>query len=362
MKFSVSSRERTAGLFLIGSVLLVTAFFIGAAVRNRWFSPRVSYHTLLTRGDGLRPGSPVLLSGVEVGYIGDVTIREDERVDVELVVLAEHTRRLKQGIHAAPRRLLGIGDKRMHLVPKAGATELLPPGSEIPAVEPMEVLDLVETIDMGQYVRTLDKTLAALDRNLSRLDENGRIDTLFAMLDRLGPLLDHLDSLVTQTSHPLTTLLKDPALPQALHGVVAFTTDPAMHPLIKNAATALDDRRLDRLLTRAEEVFAKVDRLTSDDGHLGHLLTAGDKLLGDGRADRLLGSMDRLADEKKLGALVDHVGVLADQMAHIGPEIPGLTKDLQATMKEAVVVLKAVQQTWMLEKESKKARSDIEKQ
>lgn len=361
MRFSVSSRERTAGLFLLGSVLLVTAFIIGAAVRNRWFSPRVSFHTMLTRGDGLRAGSPVLLSGVEVGYVGQMVIREDERVDVELVVLAEHARRVHTGVHATPRRLLGIGEKRIHLVPLAGATDVQEPGSTIPATEPMEILDLVETVDIGTYFKTADKLLSALDRNLSRLDENGRIDTLFTALDRMGPLLEHIDKLLTDIGPPVTKLLKDPAATQALHGVVAFTTDPALHPALKNAAAALDDKRMDRLLGRAEELFAKLDRLTADDSHLGHLLASGDKLIGDGRADRLLASIDRLADEKKMGALVDHLGVLAEQMSHVGPELPALTKDLHATLREAVIVLKAMQDTWMLEKESKKARSELAK-
>lgn len=359
MKFSITSHERMAGIFLAVSVLLVTAFIAGAAVRHRWFSPRVRYHTLLTRGDGLSAGAPILLSGIDIGYIGDITIRDDDRVDVELVIQADSAGRIRRGIQAAPRRVLGIGDKRMHLVPQAGATEVLPPGSVIPATEPMELLDVAESIDFGLYLRTMDRTLSSLDRNLTRLDENGRVDHLFEILDRLAPLLDHLDGLVTDAGPPLTAFLKEPALPQAVRGMATLTNDADLYPMIRNAKAALDGQRMDQLLSRAEEVFGRIDRLTAEDGHLEHLLATSDRVLSDGRADRLATSLEHLADEKKLGALVDHLGVLADEMSRVGPEIPALTKDLHATLREAVVVLKALQETWILQGEAKKARVEL---
>jgi hypothetical protein len=48
-------------------------------------------------------------------------------------------------------------------------------------------------------------------------------------------------------------------------------------------------------------------------------------------------------------------------MAKIGPEIPQMTREMTTTMREAVVVLKALQKTWLLKDESKDARKEIDK-
>ena len=359
MKFSLSSRERAAGLFLVGSLCLVVVFFIGAAVRNRWFAPRIAYHTVLARGDGLHPGSPVLLAGVEVGEIGSIVITEDDRVHVELIVWAEHAKRIRTGIRAVPRRMLGIGDKRVHLVPQPGPGGPLPHGALIAAQEPVEILDLLETIDFGQYLRTLDRTMASFDKILALLEQDGRLDKLFATLDRLGPLLAKLDKLLDDTAPPLTALLQDPALAVTLQGTATLLNDPALHGFLRGGAAALDRGRMDKLLGRADSAFERLDRLTAEDGHLMRILGSADKVMGEGRADRLVASLERLADDKRSGAMLDHLAVLAEQMARVGPEIPTIAKDLHGTLREAVVVLKALQNTWMLGSESRKAREQL---
>ena len=45
-------------------------------------------------------------------------------------------------------------------------------------------------------------------------------------------------------------------------------------------------------------------------------------------------------------------------MAQSGPEIPALTRDLLATLREAVIVLKALQRTWILKDESAEVREE----
>ena len=360
MKFFLSARERTASLFLIGSLGLVILFFVGAAVRNRWFAPRVAYHTVLARGDGLHGGSPILLAGVEVGEIGDISITEDDRVRVDLVIWAEHARRIRTGIRAVPRRMLGIGDKRVHLVSPPGTAPPLQAGAWIAAQEPVEIIDLLETIDFGAYLRAADRAVASVEKVLALLEQDGRLDRLFATLDRLGPLLAKLDKLVDETGAPLASLVQDPELGRTLQGVAALVNDPAVRALVHNTAAMLERSRMDRLLGRADQAFERLDRLTAEDGHLVRLLGSADKLVGDGRADRLVSAIERLADDKRTGAMVEHLSVLAEQMAKIGPEIPTIVKDLHGTLREAVIVLKALQDTWMLGKESRKAREQLD--
>ena len=57
--------------------------------------------------------------------------------------------------------------------------------------------------------------------------------------------------------------------------------------------------------------------------------------------------MEKITAHKRLDTLVDNMSVVADQTAKVGPEIPILAKELINTLQEAVIVLKAVQKTWL---------------
>jgi hypothetical protein len=350
MKILMSYRERAAGAFVLTSLALVLSFFVGAAIRNRWFHPRVRFHGQMLRGEGMREGSPILLSGVEVGEVGTLTILEDNRVDVELLVWIEHAQRVRSGTRAVARRLFGIGEKRIQLTSEGASGSPLPANSNLPFEERMDLLDAAGMFDLSASMHVLDRAIGTADRLLAKLDEGDRLDRMFAAFDRAGPMLEKADG-----------LLGDPNLKGAMSGLNTVLHDPATRKTLQRASELMAPERIDRLLARTESVLERVDTLTAKDGALDSTLGHANRLIGDGRADRLLASLVRLADADKLGRLLDNVAILAEQLGRVGPEIPALTREMALTMREAVVVLKALQQTWMLENKSEKARKEIEK-
>jgi hypothetical protein len=361
MKIFLTSRERMAGLFMVITVALVAAFFVGAAVRNRWLAPRVTFHTLISRGDGLRSGSPVLLSGVEVGEVGRIEFRDDDQLDVQLVILAEHSARVRKGTTVNVRRLLGIGEKRLLLQAPRGVTAVVATGSMLPAIEPMDVLDVVSDLDFGTLVKTTGRALGVVERLLGTLEENNRLDHIVATVDRLGPTLDRLDKLIDAVQGPVVALLTDPALHGALAGADALLNDPVTPRAVRNVAQGLEPKRVDRLVGRADLLLERLDSMTGDKGRLPSLLEHADKMLSDDRIGRLVGAMERLTDEKKLARLLDNLSVLAEQTGKVAPELPHLTKELTLTLREAVIVLKALQKTWVLEGKVDDARKELKK-
>lgn len=361
MKIFLSNRERAAGLFIVTTGLLVVAFFVGAAARNHWLAPKTFFHTHLQRGDGLRSGSPVLLSGVEIGEIGKVQLGADERIDVQIVVLQEHAARLRQGTTANVRRILGIGEKRVTLVVPSGSGAVLAQGASILAVEPTDILDVVTELDLGAVVKVSTRMLGVVEKMMATLEEQNRLERLVAAMDRVGPTMDRVNKLIDDLHDPVVALVKDPALHGAMAGADALLSDGAMQRAVRHVASAMEPRRIDRLVSRADTVLDRIEALTGDKGHLPGLLEHADKMLTDGRIDRLIGSMERLTDEKKLARLLDNMSVLAEQSGKVAPEIPHLAKELNLTLREAVIVLKALQKTWVLEGKSDDARKEIQR-
>ncbi len=377
MKIFLSKPERTAGLFIVASLALVVVFFVGAAIENKWLTPRVHFHTTVVRGDGLRPGAPILLSGVEVGEIHALKLLRHGAIDVDMVVLKDHASLVQAGTRAVVRRLLGFGEKRIHLTPPTGNTPPLPPGAQLVAVEQTDIPEALAELDLGAYLGTMNRAMAAAELVLKKLEDGDRLERMVNALDRLGPVVEKVDKLLDEVHEPVVALLRNPALPQTLDaanellhdptlhltlaGMSQLTNDPATRKLVHGAAAVMDPKRLNKMLEHVEALTARLDAMTGEKGAVTHILDSADKLVSGDRLERLVGAVERLTDEKKLGRILDNVSVLAEQTAKIGPEIPKLTHELTVTLREAVVVLKAVQKTWMLEGKSDDARKDLDK-
>lgn len=362
MRIQLSYRERFAGIFLLVAAALVVVFVVGAAVQNRWFAPRVTFHTHVVRGEGLREGSPVLLSGIEVGEIGQLTIMDDNRIDVELEILEQHASRVRGGSKAVIRRLLGIGEKRIDLVSPNDGGEPLPAGALIPADEPLDLLDVVSTIDLGQYIKTMDRAVAAMEIMLSKLEEDNRLERMVVAFDEMGPTMQRMNQLLEDINGPLAELIKDPAFHGTFEGADKLFNDPSTRQAMRRVARTLEPEKVDKLMKRTDVLLARFDQLLAEDGHLQGAMAGMDKMMNDGRMDRMLTSMEKLTDAEKLEKLVDNMAILAEQMAKIGPEIPAMTRDMVKTMREAVIVLKALQKTWLLDDETKEAKKDLKKE
>jgi phospholipid/cholesterol/gamma-HCH transport system substrate-binding protein len=356
VKIYLSYRERIAGLFMLFSIIGVVAFLVGAAIQNRWFEPRTAFRTHVVRGEALRSGSPVLLSGLDVGEIGELTILPDNRIEVELLIRNPYERRLRRGTIAEVRRVVGLGEKRVILVSGTESKEPLPSGALIPANEPLDIMDAIANVDLGRYVATLDRVVDAMEVTLKKLEEKDRLERIMETFDQMGPTLKQMNSLLTDLHEPLTSLVGDPNFKGTFEGAAKVFNDRNTRRAMKAVANTFEKERMDLLLAKMDKVMTRFDEMSAKDGTLTAALSSANKALSDKRFDRLLTSMEKLADADKLTKLVDNMSVVAREMAKMGPKIPTLTREMIATMREAVVVLKALQKTWLLEEESKEVR------
>ncbi len=361
MKIHLTYRERMAGLFLVLSLALVIVFVVGTAIQNKWFAARVTFHTYVMRGEGLRPGSPVLLSGIEVGEIGDLTIMDDNRIEVELIILEEHAFRVQRGSKAVIRRVLGIGEKRIQLESPPEKGEKLPPGATIAADEPLDILDAVAAVDLGNYLETMDRAVSSLEVLLRKLEENNRMERMVEAFDELGPTMQKVNYLLGEINEPVAALIKDPALRRTFHGADKVFNDPNMKKVMRNMSKTFEPDKVLAMIDQLNVTAKNLDNMVEEGGDLQTTLAGANRLMNDGRMDRMLTSMDKLTDAEKLEGLIDNMALLASQMAKIGPEIPAMSREMIITMRELSIVLKALQKHWLLDDEAKEVRKKMKK-
>jgi ABC-type transporter Mla subunit MlaD len=358
----LSYRERIAGLFLLITALGVVLFIVGAAVKNNWLEPRIAYRTHVVRGESLHSGSPVLLSGLEVGEVGDLSIMEDNRIHVTILVRDRHAHRIREGTVAEIKRILGIGEKRIHLISPPGKPPRLPPGALLLANEPMDILDTLSNIDLDRYIATMDKAVATAEVLLTKLEEERRLERMMEAFDQMGPTMESLNFLLKKIDKPLAKLINDPSLARTFRGADRVLNDPYTKKAMRAIAITFNSNEMKNLIRGMDQAAAAIEKVLAENGNLQGTMQGANRLLNDGRSDRMLTAMESLVTDKKVDQLVENLAIVAEQTAKIGDQIPSMAGDFLKALREAVIVLKALQKTWLLDDEAKETREEMEKE
>jgi hypothetical protein len=196
---------------------------------------------------------------------------------------------------------------------------------------------------------------------LTKLEEEQRLERMMEAFDQVGPTMTLLNHLIAEIDKPLADLIGDPSLRRTFQGADKVFNDPQTRKAMRAVATTFDAERMSNLIARMEQASSRLADALAEGGDFQGAMTGANRLLNDGRADRMLTAMEKITADKKLNTLVDNMAVVADQTAKIGPEIPTMAKELISTLQEAVIVLKAVQKTWLLDDESKAVIKEIKK-
>ena len=248
--------------------ILITIAIAILAVGALWLargglSTGYPLYTRFQWGQSLKQGQPVLLAGVNVGYVSDVKLRRNGFLDVTFRVNDDQT--VPKGSVATVKPVGIFGDVAVALTPPLPApAENYAPGDTVPAGAPSadlaQILTRMDTI--GQNVQRMTQ---ALDMELVQA---GGVKDLRRTIASTTSLASELQSIAAEQNRNLTATL------------AAY----------RRAATAIDSARIDstlRSFSSTSQNFAKL--ATSLDSASRQLNSALAKLnTGEGSAGRLL--------------------------------------------------------------------------
>jgi phospholipid/cholesterol/gamma-HCH transport system substrate-binding protein len=156
-------------------------------------------YTRFAWGQNLKQGQPVLLAGVSVGYVGDVTLRRNGYLDVQLSINDQYT--IPKGSTATVKSVGIFGDVAVALTPPIpvpaasySAGDTLPPGP--PAADFDQILSRVDTI--GESVSVLARALQ------KEVIEAGTLKDLHRTIASTAGLSAQLQSVLLQQNRNLT--------------------------------------------------------------------------------------------------------------------------------------------------------------
>lgn len=329
----MARRSRFATDFSVGFVVfLATMLAISGLlfVETGWriLSQKAEYRVRLPSASGLRTGTKVYLSGIEVGSVKEIYLPDDlgiAEVEVRLGIQGRYRDRIREGSYAWLQTEGLLGDAAIHVRPGAAGSEPLEPGEIIP----YKARPLVDEL-VGEQI------------------SSGTADLLRQTVD----LMQKLNS----GEGTIGRLVKDPALYENLTEL-AKSMDAATRELVRVAdefdgvLREVRDQRglLGKLLLSEEYARTFTESLSDARDVLGNLreITSG---LQDGRGaagsvlarlDRAMGSLESILakierGEGSLGILVNDPSLAASlRDVFLGVQESGLVQSLVRNAERA---------------------------
>lgn len=275
---------------LVGLLLLVgIALALGGTIwiARGGLSKGYTMHARFPWGAGLKQGQPVLLAGVQVGFVEKVELIPDGTLDVSMQVQDQY--RIPSGTTASVEANGIFGDMLIALTPVKGVEGKLPPGDTIPTgVGSPGVGQLLEKGDsIALNVRALT------DEARGQFVEGGGMKDVRQTVADLSKLVTQLSQVTAEQSRQLS--LTQAQLRKTLSSVDSAKVDST---IVNLRATSASFEQLSRDFKETNaQVQSLVAKVNNGPG------TAG-KLMNDpavyARVDTLLARMDSLvADIQK---------------------------------------------------------------
>jgi phospholipid/cholesterol/gamma-HCH transport system substrate-binding protein len=245
--------------------------------------PGYAMYGVFPWGSGLKQGQPVMLSGVSIGYIGDVDIRRDGGLIVEMRIYKQYQVPRNVVTKVVPNGF--FGDMMIAMTPTAPTDESYALGDTLIGSKSVGVADVVALVDsIGRDVRGLTQALR------TELVEAGGLRDLRRTVASANALIASLNEIAETQSAELTrTQQALQRLASSVDSAVVDSTLRSITTLSGNVSQLTADlrtttSRLNGVLAKLEGSEGSAGLLMNDPGlyrDVRGLLTRLDSLTAD---------------------------------------------------------------------------------
>jgi phospholipid/cholesterol/gamma-HCH transport system substrate-binding protein len=269
---------------LVG-LLLLTAIAVGLGgtiwIARGGLSKGYSMYARFPWGAGLKQGQPVLLAGVQVGFVDEVKLIPDGTIAVKLQVQKEH--QVPAGTTASVKANGIFGDQLIALQPVRGAQGYMSAGDTIPVGAGSPTTD--QLLTKGDSIAA--NVQALTDEARAQFVVDGGVKDIRRTVADLTKLVAQLSAVAATQSAQLTKTQEQ--LRRTLSSIDSVKVDSS----VKNvqAMTASFEQLSRELRETNTKVQGVVDKVSNGEGTAGKLMN-DPKLYA--RMDSLLAHIDAL--------------------------------------------------------------------
>lgn len=309
MRVKFNKFERVAGIFVLVAIGGILFSAVGVAIKQGWFESKTPFRTVFDSAEGLHTGTPVIVAGLRAGAVDSVELRADNKIEVEFRVFSRFASKIRQDSEAQLVRPFIIGERILEITVGAPEAPGVNAGDEIRSAETVDLMTLLSGRRLGNALGEMGEMIKNL-RFLAEafLDKNRTAD-LVRIFDRIDPLLRNLNSMSVE--------------------------------VIKLSKQATKD---DRFATVMKELSVTTRELNA-------ILPDIKK-----RAPKMADDLEQLV--ANLAVLTENSKVLLPALAEIAPDLPRSSRRAVEALDEAVVLLKAMQKSFMLRSNAAEVREE----
>lgn len=202
--------ERVAGLFIVTAFVGAIVLTGLAAIKKGWFQKKIDYKTQVMSADGLRPGTPVTISGIRAGEITDVELLSADNIIVHFEVFDKFQKQIRKDSKVNILRPFVIGDKAIEITVGSSELDMVEKGAFIESEMTFDMMDLVNGKKLGPFIGTLEGLMQNISRLATAFADPKRTEALIKMFDRMDPLVMNLSKMsieVTKTTTEINRFL-----------------------------------------------------------------------------------------------------------------------------------------------------------
>jgi len=193
MELTFTKKEKLAGVFIIGTAILLLATVIIIGRGKDWFKDYVTYHTIFSESYNLKENAAVKLLNADIGKVKKITI-EGNKVRVEMAILAEYAHRIRKDSVATVESPTLIGSEFISIKPGSPDTDLLPEKGEIPSQPRRSLADIAREFEIEKTAKMLISAIQNFTEVVAMLrDPEGPLFTIF---DRVNHTLASIDRMI----------------------------------------------------------------------------------------------------------------------------------------------------------------------
>ena len=344
MHFRIQHFDRYVGIFVILALILISVTLVFVGREHKWFEKRSRYTVVFNKVPGLKPGTPVTISGMEVGMVQSLRLTRQNKVALTLEVLETYKDYIRNDSQATIASAL-IGGKTVEITVGSPDQPPLPEGASIASLDPKELSDILKEIDVKTPLKKLDDALENVKSITQKLsDPKGELFTLLKNVEFVTAQLKNGQGNVGG-------ILQD----KKMHGEISAAVES-----IRRSAAHIEEatQNASRVSGDLPKIVSEVDRAVKE---VPKILDDVKKATSD--LPRVMGDVQRTAADapaitKNVKEITEDVKVITGNVKQAAPEIPDFLATTHESVEEADKLIQGLQNHWLLRGSMPKVHRD----
>lgn len=334
MHFRIKNIDRLAGIFVILALILILVTLVFIARGQKWFAKRYPYVAVFERAAGIKPGTDVTISGMEVGRVKSLRLNPQRKVEIILEIFEDYKDYLRKDSSATVMSTL-LGSKTIEITPGSLEQPLLRPGEVISSQEPRELTDFLKELDLKSPLKKAEATLDNLEALSAKLkDPQGELFTLMKNME-------YLSTQLKTGQGNMGAILQDKKIYEEIKITLAAIRRSAEQIERTTQDAARFSSTLPKITENLEQYLQEIPRILQD---VQKATT---------RLPLLIEKVQMATEELPLIAgnlkeITKDVKVVTENLKKVAPEIPELVSSTQESVEEAEKLIQTLRKHWLI--------------